>query len=165
MSFPDFVVLRKTLGASTTGAENEAITNRTYTVDFEIPSSYYTNSRGSVCNVCLIDFAIIGDTFNPTGGVLVSDGGFIEFDLNCFNCFDNANERFKFACSLGNNLIINNSQQIKYLTKSNPSSVSFRVSYRGTALPNAEAIFVLKFEYFNIGETQEDFNNVLTKTF
>jgi hypothetical protein len=159
MSFPDFVVLRKVLGTPTS-----LNTERTYILDFEIPSSYYTNARGSVCNVSLIDFTLKGDT-NPAGGIIVSDGGMIEFDLNCFNCFDTANERFKFACSLGRNLVINNSQQIKYLTKSNPSSVSFRLQYRGTALPTTEAIFVLKFEYFNIGETQEDFNNVLTKTF
>lgn len=160
MSFPDFVVLRKNLGASV-----DVGSLRTYTLDFEIPSSYYTNARGSVCNVCLIDFAIKGDT-DPPNGVMVSTGGLVEFDLTCFNCFDSANEKFKFACSLGSNFVINNSQQIKYLTKSNPSSVSFRLSYRGVdTIDDAEAIFVLKFEYFNIGETQEEFNNVLTKTF
>lgn len=160
MSFPDFVVLRSPMGVPVS-----TNTNHTYTFDFEIPSSYYTNARGSVCNVSLVDFTFVGDA-PVAGGVIVSDGGSIEFDLNCFNCFDTGNQRFKFCASLGDNISINKGETIKYLTKSNPSSVSFRLKYRGTNLNVlAEAIFVLKFEYFNIGETQADFNNVLTKTF
>jgi len=154
-SFPDILILRSEDGVKT------RTTLTAKTIDeyaFTIPPNYYSNTRGSVCEVELMDFSNIGTIY-------ANNSGFIETNLNHYNLQDTQNQEFFFLCALGSNLRLNPRTPVKVLTQSQPQSIKLRINYGGVALGvSTTHVFALKFTYFNVGETQKDYNDVKTNT-
>lgn len=152
-SFPDILVLRSDDGVETQTTHFSVHTDE---YSFNINPNYYSNTRGSVCEVELVDFSVLGQ---PQG----SHVGFIECNLNHYNLTDTQNQEFIFMKSLGIYLTPS-TNNISVLTKSQPTSIKVRVVYSGARLSNHKYNFVFKFNYFNVEEVQQDFNSVATKT-
>ena len=152
-SFPDILVLRSEDGIETRTTNGSVNTDE---YSFNINPNYYSNTRGSVCEVELVDFSVLGNVF-------FSHYGFVECNLNHYNLTDTQNQEFFFMKSLGVYLAPN-TNNISVLTKSQPTSIKVRLKYSGTALTDPNYNFVFKFNYLNVEEVQRDFNSVSTKT-
>lgn len=152
-SFPDILVLRSE-DAVETRTTNGSVNTDEYS--FNINPNYYSNVRGSVCEVELVDFSVLGQP-------IASSVGFIECNLNHYNLTDTQNQEFIFMKSLGIYLAPN-TNNISVLTKSQPTSIKVRVKYSGGQLTEPNYNFVFKFNYFNVEQVQQDFNSVSTKT-
>jgi len=153
-SFPDILILRSEDGVKTQITSTEKITDE---YAFTIPPNYYSNTRGSVCEVELVDFSSLGTIY--------STYGFLETNLNHYNLTDTKNEEFVFLCGLGKNLLPNPRTPIKVLTQSQPTNIKMRINYGGgVALANTTHVFALKFTYFNVEDTQKEYNDVKTNT-
>ena len=149
MEINDVIVLHQADARNTTlNAGNGLLT-------FDIPASYYTNQRSSVCSISLVDFNFVADA--------TDDYILVYYDNIGQNQFNSANNGLYlgYGVSKGANtdpLQISNSDRFKVLVNARPTTINLRLRSQGnSALGSAitNAFFVLKFEYSNPQDTSE----------
>lgn len=164
--FPDFLVLRSAQAQTKTFNPNPAAQQGTSTIDLEfvIPPHYYTNQRGSVCAVSVVDCLVSDESASQSRRALLSH------NLGNRNIMDTQNTEFVMVSSFRQNLVFDKANPISVLTTPRPTTIKLRLeviqnSANNTLNPNT-TIFntILRFDYYNIDETQTDFNKGLTKT-
>ena len=158
MEINDIVVLHQVNARNTTlDANNDTLT-------FDIPSTYYTNQRSTVCSISLVDFNFVADA--------TDDYILVYYDNIGQNQFNSANNGLYlgYGVSKGANtdpLQISNSDRFKVLVNARPTTITLKLKAQGnTALGAAitNAFFVLKFEYANPADTSEMLLNDYTPT-
>ena len=158
MEINDIVVLHQANARNTTlDANNDTLT-------FDIPSTYYTNQRSTVCSISLVDFNFVADA--------TDDYILVYYDNISQNQFNSANNGLYlgYGVSKGANtdpLQISNSDRFKVLVNARPTTITLKLKAQGnTALGAAitNAFFVLKFEYYNPIDTSEELLNQYTPT-
>ena len=149
MEISDIIVLHQADARNTTlNAGND-------TLVFDIPASYYTNQRSSVCNVSLVDFNFVADATDEYVLVYYDNIG-----QNQFNSSNNGVYLGYGICKGANTdaLQLTNLNKLKVLVNARPTTISLKVKAQGnqnlgSAITNA--FFVLKFEYSNPVDTSE----------
>ena len=158
MEINDIVVLHQANARNTTlDANNDTLT-------FDIPSTYYTNQRSTVCSISLVDFNFVADA--------TDDYILVYYDNIGQNQFNSSNNGvyLGYGVSKGANtdpLQISNSDRFKVLVNARPTTITLKLKAQGnTALGAAitNAFFVLKFEYGNPVDTSEMLLNDYTPT-
>mgnify|MGYP001165479357 FL=1 len=158
MEINDIVVLHQANARNTTlDANNDTLT-------FDIPSTYYTNQRSTVCSISLVDFNFVADS--------TDDYILVYYDNIGQNQFNSANNGLYLGygvCKGANTdpLQISNSDRFKVLVNARPTTITLKLKAQGnTALGAAitNAFFVLKFEYANPVDTSEMLLNDYTPT-
>ena len=158
MEINDILVLHQANARNTTlDANNDTLT-------FDIPSTYYTNQRSTVCSISLVDFNFVADA--------TDDYILVYYDNIGQNQFNSANNGVYLGygiCKGANTdpLQHTNLDKIKTLVSPRPTTITLKLKAEGnTALGSAitNASFVLKFEYANPVDTSEMLLNDYTPT-
>ena len=158
MEIHDIVVLHQANARNTTlDANND-------TLIFDIPSTYYSNQRSTVCSISLVDFNFVAD--NTDEYILVY---YDNIGQNQFNSSNNGVYLGYGICKGGANnaLQLTNLDKIKTLVNTRQTTISLKLKAQGnTNLGSAitNAFFVLKFEYANPVDTSETLLNDYTPT-
>ena len=158
MEINDIVVLHQANARNTTLDANNGL------LTFDIPSTYYTNQRSTVCSISLVDFNFVADATDDYILVYYDNIG-----QNQFNSAKNG-VYLGYGVSKGANtdpLQISNSDRFKVLVNARPTTITLKLKAQGnTALGAAitNAFFVLKFEYANPVDTSEMLLNDYTPT-
>ena len=149
MEINDIIVLHQGDARNTTlDANND-------TLVFDIPATYYTNQRSSVCSISLVDFNFVADATDDYILVYYDNIG-----QNQFNSSNNGVYLGYGLCKGANTdpLQLTNLNKIKTLVNARPTTITLKLKAEGnTALGSAitNAFFVLKFEYYNPVDTTE----------
>ncbi len=149
MEINDVIVLHQANARNTTLDANNGI------LTFDIPASYYTNQRSSVCSISLVDFNFVADATDDYILVYYDDIG-----QNQFNSSNNGVYLGYGLCKGANTdpLQLTNLDKIKILVNARPTTITLKLKAQGnndlgSAVTNA--FFVLKFEYSNPVDTSE----------
>tara|TARA_R100001440_G_scaffold6925_2_gene13937 strand:+ start:2735 stop:3214 length:480 start_codon:yes stop_codon:yes gene_type:complete len=158
MEINDIVILHQA------NARNSTLNAGNDTLTFDIPSTYYTNQRSTVCSISLVDFNFVADATDDYILVYYDNIG-----QNQFNSSNNGVYLGYGLCKGANTdpLQITNLNKIKTLVNSRPTTITLKLKAQGnTALGAAitNAFFVLKFEYANPVDTSETLLNDYTPT-
>ena len=158
MEINDVIVLHQADARNTTlNAGNGLLT-------FDIPASYYTNQRSSVCSISLVDFNFVADATDEYILVYYDDIG-----QNQFNSANNGVYLGYGICKGANTdpLQITNSDRFKVLVNARPTTITLKLKAQGNTNLGAaitNAFFVLKFDYANPVDTSETLLNDYTPT-
>lgn len=138
------------------------INNNYYT--WTIPFSYYSqNNRGPICYLSLSDCNIYVDY---EGGII------IKYENGAQNviCSENSGGSYlgNVQLTAGDNKTYfhtyNNPERIKLLTQAKPIQITISTwTVDGTAQAIDDALFVLKFEYYNQEEISKNYNDTFYK--
>ena len=158
MEINDIVVLHQANARNTTLDANNGL------LTFDIPSTYYSNQRSSVCSISLVDFNFVADATDDYILVYYDNIG-----QNQFNSSNNGVYLGYGLCKGANTdpLQLTNLDKIKTLVNARPTTITLKLKAQGnTALGAAitNAFFVLKFEYANPLDTSEMLLNDYTPT-
>ena len=158
MEINDVIVLHQADARNTTlNAGNGLLT-------FDIPASYYTNQRSSVCSISLVDFNFVADATDDYILVYYDNIG-----QNQFNSSNNGVYLGYGLCKGANTdpLQLTNLDKIKTLVNARPTTITLKLKAQGNTNLGAaitNAFFVLKFEYANPVDTSETLLNDYTPT-
>lgn len=149
MEINDIIVLHQA------NARNSTLDANNDTLVFDIPATYYTNQRSSVCSISLVDFNFVADATDEYILVYYDNLG-----QNQFNSANNGVYLGYGVCKGANtdSLQSTNLNNIKTLVNTRPTTITLKIKAEGnTALGSAitNAFFVLKFEYSNPVDTTE----------
>jgi hypothetical protein len=149
MEINDIIVLHQA------DARNSTLDANNDTLVFDIPATYYTNQRSSVCSISLVDFNFVADETDEYILVYYDNIG-----QNQFNSANNGLYLGYGICKGRANdaLQLTNLNKIKTLVNARPTTITLKLKAEGnTALGSAitNAFFVLKFEYYNPVDTTE----------
>ena len=158
MEINDIVVLHQA------NARNSTLDANNDTLTFDIPSTYYSNQRSSVCSISLVDFNFVA---NATDEYIL-----VYYDNISQNQYNSANNGLYLGYGVckgdvADALQITNLDKIKTLVSPRPTTITLKLKAQGnTALGAAitNAFFVLKFEYYNPIDTSEELLNQYTPT-
>jgi len=153
--FADYLVLRNDDAVISDSPHNADFSGYSVIYEWNLDDSYYSNARGSVTSVSLVDcfFYDISSADERKG--------LIFHNLPKYNLTDTTNEEFAVVGKLGEDLVFDKTNPIIVYTKARPRNIKIKVFYfGGVNQMNAQAtkaIFTLKFCYYNDKETQMDF--------
>lgn len=158
MEINDIVVLHQANARNTTLDANNGL------LTFDIPSTYYSNQRSSVCSISLVDFNFVADATDDYILVYYDNIG-----QNQFNSSNNGVYLGYGLCKGANTdpLQLTNLDKIKTLVNARPTTITLKLKAQGnTNLGSAitNAFFVLKFDYANPVDTSETLLNDYTPT-
>jgi len=149
MEINDFLVLHQA------DARNTTLNAGNNTLVFDIPSTYYTNQRSSVCSLSLVDFGFVEDGTDNYLLVYYDNIG-----QNQFNSSNNGVYLGHAVCRFDANSTYQTPdvEKVEVLVNARPTTISIKVlaegnSPLGAAITNA--FFVLKFKYGNAVDTSE----------
>lgn len=157
MDISDILVLHQSQ------ARNSTLDANNDTLVFDIPNTYYSNQRSSVCTITLVDFNFSKDAND--------DYVLVYFDTIAQNQFNSANNGVYLGYAINGKandpLQVTNLNQFKTLVTARPSTITLKIKAQGNSnLSSAitNAFFVLKFEYSNPVDTGEELSNQFTPT-
>jgi hypothetical protein len=124
---------------------------------WNINQSYYSNSRGSVCYVSLVQCLMTSPNNNEVIIKIQSGQNEITTDKQASVL---ALLAMNESVAGGGHLSLNSSEPIKLLINSRPKTITLQTNnLDNTAynLGNNDAVFILKFEYLPLKQEQENF--------
>jgi hypothetical protein len=124
---------------------------------WNILQSYYSNSRGSVCYVSLVQCLMTSPNNNEVIIKIQSGQNEITTDKQASVL---ALLAMNESVAGGGHLSLNSSEPIKLLINSRPKTITLQTNnLDNTAynLGNNDAVFILKFEYLPLKQEQENF--------
>ena len=152
----DYLVLHSNQADASSDLTNGQLT-------FYLGNEYYTNARGSICDVELV-------LFNASIDVLFNDACLVQTDLPLVNCYNNENSNFNVLGILSDNV---GAQRIGsspvYRTNARPQKITFRLqsldsSFYDLTDGNFGGVFVLKFSYDDPQENVQEFTQSFYNT-
>lgn len=130
---------------------------------FYLDHQYYTNARGSICNVEMV-------MVNASVEVEFNDACLVELDLPLLNAYNNENSQFYTYAILTDNVA---TQRIGsspiYRTNARPQKITIRLSkidrtFYDLTAGNFGAVFILRFSYENEEEEVKAYTETLYNT-
>lgn len=148
MNIPDYITLHKT-DADTTLA-NDGL------YKWNIPMSYYSNTRGSVCYVSLADCCLTSATTQHLIVKLKNQGQNTSNSKNDGSVLGIVNRNASAHH-------FRNAEPIKILLNARPPSIEIQVKQANDNLKVtvSNLMVVLKFEYFDPQDTQKEYVNTM----